>query len=146
MTTSVKPIPEGFHTVTPYLVVTNAADLIRFLEKAFNATTTERMTRPDGTIHHAEVKIGNSMIMMGEATDKWKSKPASLYLYVEDVDSTYRRALEAGATSLNEPTNMFYGDRNAGVEDASGNTWWIATHIEDVSKEELQKRAAAAHK
>jgi PhnB protein len=120
--------------------------LIDFLKQAFDATEIERMARPDGTVHHAWVKIGDSMVMMGEPPDPSKSKPAALYLYVNDVDATYRRAIQAGATSLSEPADMFYGDRGAGVEDASGNTWWIATHIEDVAPEEVQRRAVAARR
>jgi uncharacterized glyoxalase superfamily protein PhnB len=84
--------------------------------------------------------------MLGEATGQWKPRPSTLYLYVHDTDATYRRALEAGATSLMEPANQFYGDRNAGVQDPSGNFWWIATHVEDVSAEEMKRRAEAQGK
>lgn len=143
MAANVKPIPEGFHTVTPYLVVPKALKLIDFLKQAFDATVIVKMLRPDGTVHHAEVKIGDSMIMLGEAQDQ-SHKPGALYLYVPDVDATYRQAVQAGATSLSEPADMFYGDRGGGVEDAWGNTWWIGTHIEDVSPEELKKRAETA--
>jgi len=144
MAANVKSVPEGFHTVTPYLVIPQAAKLIDFLKQAFDATEIVRMMRPDGTVHHAEVKIGDSMIMMGEAEGQSAMKPGALYLYVPDVDATYRRAVQAGATSLSEPMDMFYGDRGGGVEDAWGNTWWIGTHIEDVAPEELKKRAEAA--
>src|SRR6185312_2103192 len=144
MAANVKPIPEGFHTVTPYLVIPQAAKLIDFLKQAFDATEISRMMRPDGTVHHAEVKIGDSIIMMGEAEDPASMRPGALYLYVPDEDATYRRAVEAGAISLSEPADMFYGDRGGGVKDASGNTWWIGTHVEDVAPEELEKRAAAA--
>lgn len=146
MANSIKPVPDGFHTITPYLTVPAVGKLIDFLKQAFDATEIERMARPDGTVHHAWVKIGDSMVMMGEPPDPSKSKPAALYLYVNDVDATYRRAIQAGATSLSEPADMFYGDRGAGVEDASGNTWWIATHIEDVAPEEVQRRAVAARR
>lgn len=98
----------------------------------------------DGTIQHAEVKIGDSIVMLAEACDPWKPRPSMLYLYVNDVDATYQRAIEAGATSLREPATHFYGDRSGGVEDPTGNHWWIATHVEDVSPEELQRRAAEA--
>jgi PhnB protein len=144
MTHNVKPIPEGFHTITPYLTVPAVAKLIDFLKQAFDAIEIERMARPDGTVHHAEVKIGDSIVMLGEPPDPSKAKPGALYLYVKDVDATYRRAIQAGAASLSEPVDMFYGDRGAGVQDGSGNTWWIATHIEDVAPEELQRRAVAA--
>jgi uncharacterized glyoxalase superfamily protein PhnB len=146
MANSIKPVPDGFHTITPYLTVPAVGKLIDFLKQAFDATEIERMARPDGTVHHAWVKIGDSMVMMGEPPDPSKSKPAALYLYVNDVDATYRRAIQAGATSLSEPADMFYGDRGAGVEDASGNTWWIATHIEDVAPEEVQRRAITARR
>ena len=146
MANNVKPVPDGFHTITPYLTVPAVGKLIDFLKRAFDATEIERMQRPDGTVHHAEVKIGDSIIMLGEPPDPSKSKPAALYLYVNDVDATYRRAILAGATSLSEPADMFYGDRGAGVEDGSGNTWWIATHIEDVAPEEVQRRAVAARR
>jgi uncharacterized glyoxalase superfamily protein PhnB len=145
-TMAVKPIPEGYHTVTPYLSVQGADKLIEFLQQAFATTEVERVMRPDGTIGHAEVRIGDSIVMLGEATAEWKPMPCAIYLYVEDADATYQRALQAGATSIMEPADQFYGDRSAGVQDPSGNYWWIATHQEDVSPEELQKRAAAAMK
>jgi uncharacterized glyoxalase superfamily protein PhnB len=99
--------------------------------------------RPDGVVMHAEVRIGDSMVMLSDGGGEWKPMPAVLYLYVPDADATYRRALDAGATSVQEPTTQFYGDRHGGVRDPSGNVWWIATRVEDVSPEELQKRAAA---
>jgi len=138
-----KPIPDGYHVVTPYLIVRGVPGLIDFMTKAFQAEVLERMETPDGTVMHAEVKIGDSMIMMGEASDKYPPMPAGLYLYVKDTDAVYRRALDAGATSLMEPADQFYGDRNAGVRDSSGNLWWIGTHIEDVPAEEMKKRAQA---
>lgn len=141
---NVKPIPDGFHSVTPYLLVPDAAREIDFLKQAFGATEMERHTRPDGTVQHAQLKIGDSIVMMGQAAGEWKPKPCVLYLYVNDVDDVYRRALDAGATSLREPTDAFYGDRSGGVQDAAENQWWIATHIEDVSPEEMKRRAAAA--
>jgi PhnB protein len=143
---AVKPIPEGYHSVTPYLAVEGADKLLEFVKRAFDAADRECMRRPDGTIHHAEVKIGDSIVMLAEASGQWKPRPSTLYLYVNDTDETYRRAIEAGATSLMEPANQFYGDRNAGVQDPSGNFWWIATHLEDVSPEEMQRRAAAQNK
>ena len=136
-----KPIPEGYHTITPYLVVPGVAKLIDFLKRAFDAKEVERMARPDGTVMHAEVRIGDSIVMMGEASGEKKAMPAMLYLYVNDTDAAYQRALDAGATSLLAPTDQFYGDRNAGVNDPSGNQWWIATHVEDVPPEKMAKRA-----
>ena len=137
----VKPIPEGYHTVTPYLVVNQAGRVIDFLKQAFGAEESERFLRADGTIMHAELKIGDSMIMLGEANEQWPARPAALYIYVPDTDAAYRRAIEAGAASLMEPADQFYGDRNAGVSDAAGNIWWIGTHVEDVSREEMERRA-----
>ena len=138
---AVKPIPEGFHTVTPYLIVQGASKLIDFLKQAFEAEEIYRQNMPDGTVMHAQVRIGDSMLMMSDATSQHKPMPSMIYLYVEDVDAVYNRALKAGATSLREPTNEFYGDRSGGVKDFAGNQWWIGTHIEDVSPEEIEKRA-----
>lgn len=142
---AVNPVPAGFQTVTPYLTVADARAEIEFLKQAFGATTTETLHQDsDGSIRHAELKIGNSMIMLGQARDQWKPRPAGFYLYVSDCDGTYKRAMQAGAKSIMEPADQFYGDRNAGVEDAAGNHWWIATHIEDVSPEEMQRRSQSA--
>ncbi len=146
MTSNVKPIPDGYHTVTPYLIVEGVAGLIDFLKQAFDAVETERVPGPDGKVGHGEVRIGDSVVMMGEASGDWKPMPGSMYLYVNDTDATYKRALDAGATSLMEPADQFYGDRNAGVKDASGNMWWIATRKENLSPEELRRRAEARGK
>ncbi len=143
---AVKPVPEGLHTVTPYLVVSGVAKLIDFLKKAFDATELHRSTRPDGTVMHAQVRIGDSPIMMGEAMGEFPVKTASLYMYVPDTDAVYKRAVAAGAVSIMEPMDMFYGDRNGGVKDFAGNEWWIATHIEDVPPAELERRAEEAMK
>lgn len=141
---AVKPIPDGYHTVTPYLVVEGAARMIDFMKAAFGAEEVFRMNGKDeGTVAHAEVRIGDSMIMIGEAGGEHKARPSMICLYVEDVDATYQRAVAAGATSLSEPANQFYGDRSGGVTDASGMQWWISTHVEDVTPEELATRAAA---
>jgi len=142
---SAKPIPEGYHTVTPYLTVPGVAKVIDFLKKTFDAEVKSKMERPGGGIAHAEVKIGDSLVMMGEPDPKgpYPPKPCNLYVYVPDVDATYRRAIEAGAKSLREPKDEFYGDRGCGVEDSSGNMWWIGTHVEDVSPEEMKRRMAA---
>ena len=140
---TVKPIPDGYHSVTPYLVVQGADKLIDFLKEAFEGTEVERMTRPDGGVAHAEVRIGDSVIMMGEASGEFPAMPAMIYLYVNDADAVYKRALQARATSLEEPSDQFYGDRRAGVKDQFGNYWYMATHKEDVSPEEMARRAAA---
>jgi len=138
---AVKPIPDGFHSVTPYLIVPGVAKLIDFLKQAFGAQVTERMDMPDGTVMHAQVRIDDSPIMMGEAKAQYPAMPTHLYLYVKDADAVYKRAIQAGATSVMEPADQFYGDRHGGVKDPSGNTWWIATHVEDVSREEIERRA-----
>jgi PhnB protein len=144
MSTPVKAVPEGYHTVTPYLVVQGAGKLIDFMKAAFDAQETVRMPMPDGSIGHAELRIGNSMIMLGEARDQWKAMPTSLYLYLEDVDAVYARAVAAGGTPVAEPKNQFYGDRSGSVQDMCGNFWWVSTHIEDVSEEEMKRRMDAA--
>lgn len=138
---SVKPIPDGYHTVTPYLTIRGVAELIDFLTQAFQAQEISRHTRADGTVRHAEIRIGDSVVMLGESRDEWTPMPSTIHLYVSDTDATYRRALRAGAISLMEPADQFYGDRMAGVKDPAGNHWWIATHIEDVPAGELAKRA-----
>jgi PhnB protein len=143
---AVNRIPEGFHNVTPYLVVQGVPKLLDFMKQAFMAQEIMRMPAPDGTIMHAEVRIGDSAIMMGEARGEHKPMPGSIYLYVDDTDTTYQRALQAGATSLMEPTDQFYGDRSASVVDPVGDHWFIATHIEDVQPEELARRAEAVMK
>jgi PhnB protein len=138
---AVKPIPDGYHTVTPYLTVDDPGAVIDFLKKAFDAQETYAMRDSNGKVRHAEVKVGNSMLMLGGAQGEWKSRPGNFYLYVEDVDAVYKKAVAAGGKSLSEPANQFYGDRHGGVQDSQGNTWWIATHVEDVSPEELERRA-----
>jgi len=143
MAAKVKPIPDGFHAITPYLTVEGAAKLMDFLKQAFGAVEILRTTRPDGTIGHAQMKIADSFVMIADAGPPWKPMPTGIYLYVEDCDATYKRALQAGGISLMEPADMFYGDRNAGVQDPAGNMWWISTHIEDISTEEMLQRAEA---
>lgn len=140
---AVEAVPEGFQTITPYLVAPDAAALIEFLRRAFGAEETHRTSRPDGSIMHAQVRIGTSMLMMSGATPEWPARPSGLYLYVEDADRWYQRAIEAGAASVLEPMDAFWGDRMAGVLDIAGNHWWIATHREDVPEDELARRAAA---
>jgi uncharacterized glyoxalase superfamily protein PhnB len=139
-----KPVPEGYHTVTPYLVVQGAAKIIDFAKKAFGAEMPiEPMKRPDGKIMHAELKIGDSHVMLSDADERHPAMPSMLYLYVPDVDSVYRRAVSAGGASLMEPMDQFYGDRSGGVKDPAGNQWFIGTHKEDLSPAELRKRAEA---
>ena len=141
---AVKAIPEGYHTITPYLLVDNIADYIEFLKRAFGAQEEHRTTAPDGTVMHAQVKIGDSKVMMGQSMGDWKPTFSMLYVYLADVDSAFRQAVQAGATVVQEPNNQFYGDRSGGLKDPAGNQWWLATHIEDVEPAELQKRFAAA--
>ncbi len=136
-----KAVPEGFHSVTPNLVVHGADKVLNFLEKAFDAKQIHNMMGPDGTVMHAEVKIGDSVVMMGEAMGNRQPMPTSLYLYVSDADAVYNRALQAGATSTMEIANQFWGDRVGGVKDPAGNHWMIATHKEDVPPDEMRKRA-----
>ena len=141
---SAEPIPEGYHTVTPYLVVKGADALIEFAKRAFGAREITRHPTPEGKIMHAEVQIGDSRIMLAEACREMGPMPAMIHLYVNDADTTYRAAIEAGATSVRELADQFYGDRSGGVKDASGNLWWISTHKEDLTPEEMQKRSEAA--
>ena len=136
---AVKAVPEGWHTVTPRLFVHDAAKLVDFLKHAFGATGTFRIDGP------SEIRIGDSIVMVGEVGVR-EAMPTFLYLYLDDVDAAYRRALEASATVIEEPQDMFYGDRRATVKDTFGNIWQIATHMEDLSLDEIQKRAAAAPK
>jgi PhnB protein len=140
---NVKPVPEGYHTITPYLVVDDAEKIIGFMKEAFGAQLLfDPMMRPDGKIMHAELKIGDSIVMIADASERAQPTSVALYMYVPNVDAVYQRAIKAGATSLMEPADQFYGDRSASVRDAAGNRWYIGTHVEDVSPAELKKRAA----
>ena len=140
---SVKTIPEGYHTITPFLTIPGAVELIDFLKTAFQAREKERIMMADGSLAHAEVWIGDSIIMLGEPMGDCVSMPGAFYLYVDDMEAAYKRALEAGATSTMAPADQFWGDRLAAVKDRFGNIWNLATHVEDVSGEELQRRMAA---
>jgi PhnB protein len=135
------PVPEGCHSITPYLTVPDAARLIEFLKQAFDGVERARIVRPDGTVLNAQVRVGDSLLMIGEPQGQWKPRPSMLYYYVADVDATYRRAIAAGATSVIETANMFYGDRVACVKDMAENDWWIATRLENPSLVEIQERA-----
>jgi PhnB protein len=130
--------PDDYRNVTPYLIVNDAGKLIDFVKEAFGAKERVRMPGPGGTVAHAEVEIGDSIVMMGTNPDDLF--PAMLYVYFDDADATYNKALAAGATSHEEPNDTFYGDRRAEVRDQFGNRWSIATHTEDVSPEEMDRR------
>lgn len=135
-----KFIPEGYPEVSPYLIVDEPAALIQFITDVFGGKETRRHEDDKGRIGHAEMRIGDSVIMMGGATEQWAAAPAAMYVYVEDTDAAYQRGLAAGATSLQEPADQFYGDRTAGVRDRFGNQWFIGTHLEAMSEEEMTKR------
>jgi PhnB protein len=125
-------VPKGLHNVNPYLHPRRAEPLINFLKRAFNAEEISKYASPDGVVHHAEIRVGDSVVEMGEAQGKYETMAAMFYLYVPNVDAVYKQAVAAGATSFQEPTDQFYGDRSAGVADAFGNKWYIATHVRDV--------------
>ncbi len=144
--TLARPIPDGFSTITPFLVVEGAAEFLEFIEKAFDAKTTIDLKSPNGQITHASGTIGDSKIMVTDAMEGMNATASMLYLYVEDMDAVYEQALQAGGKSLREPADEFYGDRAAGITDKWNNQWWIATHIEDVEEEELYERAKKLHK
>jgi uncharacterized glyoxalase superfamily protein PhnB len=135
---------EGYNTVTPYLTVSNPQKTIDFLTQVVGAQLRFAMKDDDGTIRHAEVQVEDSVIMLGPAGGEFKPTPASLYIYVPDVDATFKKATDFGATSVREPADMFYGDRVGSVNDENGTNWTFGTHVEDVSPEELQRRASNA--
>lgn len=136
------PLPEGHTAITPYLIVPGVDRLLDFLQAAFGAEVKEKHMRPDGSVGHAEVRIGGAAVMMGEASEQWPAMPGSVYLYVDNTDATYARAITAGATSVMEPADQFYGTRGAGVKDPSGNVWWLATPTEVLTSEEVERRAS----
>ena len=149
---AVKPIPEGYHSVTPYLIIKGAADAIEFYKKAFGATELFRFPAPDGKIGHAEIKIGDSPIMLADEFAEMGYKgpqalggsPVSLMIYLEDVDTVFNRAVEAGASVKEAVQDKFYGDRTGTLTDPFGHVWHVSTHKEDVSMEEMEERAKAA--
>jgi uncharacterized glyoxalase superfamily protein PhnB len=132
-------VPAQHNAVSPYLHTKSAAELIAFLEKVFDAKRVMQHAMPDGRVMHAEVRIGDTIVMMGESPEPMN---AMVHVYVPDVDKTFERAVAAGATSLRKPETMFYGDRISMVKDAFGTTWAISTHVEDVSDEEMKRRMA----
>lgn len=136
---NVKPIPEGYHSITPYFIVDDGHKFVEFIKSAFNAEEKYTMPGEDGKIMHAEYKIGDSMIMLSEAMETHPAMPCMMNLYVENSDDTYNKAIKAGATVVREIADQFYGDRSGGVKDPCGNQWWISTHVRDVSEEEMQK-------
>jgi PhnB protein len=147
----VKPIPDGYSTITPYLIVKGAADAIEFYKKAFGATELFRMPGPGGMIMHAEIRIGTSPVMLADempqmgavAPEAGKKPPVTMHMYVDDVDAVVARAEKAGATVTRPVANMFYGDRAGLLTCPFGHAWYVSTHVEDVSHEEMQKRMAA---
>jgi PhnB protein len=148
----VKPIPAGYHTVTPYLTLDDAGEAIEFYKDAFGATEKVRMEAPDGTIGHAELEIGDSIVMLADAMPQSTTRPprelggtsAGVFLYVKDVDATVKQATKAGAKVTQEVSDMFWGDRFGSVKDPFGHVWSIATHIEDLTPEEIAERARQA--
>lgn len=149
---AVKPIPEGYHTATPYLIIKGAAEAIGFYKKAFGATELFRFPAPDGKIGHAEIKIGDSPIMLADeypdmgynGPKSLGGSPVSLMIYVEDVDTVFNRAVDVGATVKEAVSDKFYGDRIGTLVDPFGHVWHVSTHKEDVSLDEMEKRAKAA--
>ena len=149
---AVKPIPDRYHTVTPYLAVDNAAEAIEWYEKALGAKERGRMEAPGGAIGHAEIEIGDSVVMLSDPFPQASTKPPkelggtsmSIFMYVEDVDAAVKEAVDAGATVLMEVADQFWGDRFGTIQDPFGHTWSIATHVEDVTSEEMAERAKAA--
>jgi PhnB protein len=146
-----KPIPEGYHSVTPYLIINGAADAIAYYTKAFGATELFRMPAPGGKVGHAEIKIGDSPIMLADEFPEMGYKspktlggsPVSIMIYVEDVDTVFSQAIAAGGTEQRPVKDQFYGDRSGTLEDPFGHVWHVATHKEDVSPEEMEKRMKA---
>ena len=151
MAGKIKPIPEGYGSVTPYLIVQGAANAIDYYKTVFGATERMRMPGPDGKIAHAEIQIGGSYIMLADENPEMGARspktvggsPVSLLVYVENVDRTVEKAVAAGAKVKSKVENKFYGDRMGGIEDPFGHQWYVATHVEDVSPEEMQRRMEA---
>jgi uncharacterized glyoxalase superfamily protein PhnB len=140
------PVPPGYHTVTPYIIASDANKLLAWLKAAFGAELRHRTDGEDGMLQHAEVKVGDSMVMLSQARGEYGPTPIMLYVYVPSCDEVYERAIAAGATSISEPANQYYGDRNGGVKDPVGNSWYIGSRIEELGEEEIARRAKAAKK
>ena len=143
MPTNTSYKPEGYQSVIPYLHVEGAAKLIAFMKEVFDAKEIAVYPRPDGSVGHAALRIGDAIVELADGGEEWPAMPCALQVYVPDADAAYHRALKAGATSLLQPANQFYGDRTASVRDSCGNNWYIATQIEVVGREEVDKRIAA---
>ena len=141
---AVDPIPEDHNTVSPYLVVEDIDKQIEFVKLAFDAEIVERVALPDGSVMHAEVRIGDSIVMMGKASPEFPALKAMLHLYVPNVDTVFNSAIEAGARILQKPKDQFYGNREGGVEGPQGNFWWLGSRIKKLSHEELEQKAAEA--
>lgn len=137
---SVQPVPQGYTTVTPWIISRDTVGLIAFLKSAFDAEELACLTGADGTVEHAEVRIGDSVVMMFDARPEWPPTPGFLRLYVENADAVHRRAVAAGGTSVTEVTHLFFGDRVGRVRDPLGNLYWIQTRVEDVSPREMERR------
>jgi uncharacterized glyoxalase superfamily protein PhnB len=138
---AVKAVPEGFHTVTPYVVVEDATRFMQFIEKTFNGKITFVMRQEDQKVMHATVQIGDSIIMICDAMETTPAQATILYLYVEDPDQLFKKAQQAKATVIREMEDQFYGDRVGAVKDEWGNLWWIGKHVEDVDQKELERRS-----
>jgi PhnB protein len=136
----VQPVPEDYGSLTPYVIVRGVAPFIDFLEEAFGAVERFRVPNEDGTIGHAEVWLGNRVLMMFDGREEWPETPSFLTLYVDDCDAVHQRALQAGATEVTPLSTNAWGDRGSRIRDLFGNLWWIQTHVEDVSEEEMQRR------
>src|SRR5436309_13216299 len=143
VTSNANPTPQNYGTVTPYFVVDGVPRLIDFLRETFHVEERARINDKEDHVGHAEIKIGNSIVMMADSTPQYNPIPSQLYVYIDNVDEAYRRGLKAGGISEQEPTTQFYGDRTAAGKDPTGNVWWIASHIEDVSPEEMERRMKA---
>jgi PhnB protein len=149
---AVEPVPEGYNTVTPYLAVEDAAEAIEYYKKAFGAKERVRMHTPDGKIGHAELEIGDSLVMLADPFPQASTRPpkelggttVSVFLYVEDVDAVVKQAVDAGATVTMEVADQFWGDRFGSITDPFGHSWSVATHVEDVPPEEMAERAKEA--
>lgn len=135
-----KPIPEGFHAITPYLFAEDASRLVKFISEAFGGTLIHRQERPDGSIMHAAMQVGDSMLMLADGTAQFRPMPTSIYLYVADCDAVYQTALDSGGVSIFPIMTLPSGERYGGVKDPCGNIWWIATHVEDIPPEEQERR------